>query len=175
MRMVRKSLAILAVCSVVALVVLLAYRKLQPSRGTSSNPLDRINASPTKPVHFLHKTFTVRNFAKFAIEVPPHSVIPRIHGNFRSFVQQPGDDDLSDDSTDVGFLLMNPSQFAEYSRAPAASTALYTVEATHAHEVEFVLPPTRDEPAKYYVVFFNAPGGAAVKSVTADFQLSFGY
>jgi hypothetical protein len=41
--------------------------------------------------------------------------------------------------------------------------------------VEFVLPPTRDDPEKYYVVFVNAPGGAAIKSVSADFSLSFGY
>jgi hypothetical protein len=37
---------------------------------------------------------------------------------------------------------MNPQQFGDYSRGHSSGTALYTVEATHDHEVEFVLPPT---------------------------------
>jgi hypothetical protein len=145
-----------------------------PPRETP-NTLDHVDSSHAKPVNFLHKTFTVKKFVQFPIEVPPHTVIPRIHGSFKSFVPRPGDDDLSDDSTDVGFLLMNTEQFADYSHGHGGGTALYTVEATHDHEVEFVLPPTKDAAEKYYVIFFNAPGGAAIKSVAADFTLSFGY
>jgi hypothetical protein len=52
---------------------------------------------------------------------------------------------------------------------------MYTVDPTHDHEVEFLLPPTQAEPAKYYVVFRNSPGGAALKYVEADFSLTFGY
>lgn len=141
----------------------------------SLNPLDHVDASHVKPIHFLHKTFTVKKYAQFAVEVPPRAVIPRIHGTFRSFVPRAGDDDLSDDSTDVGFLLMNTEQFADYSHGHGGGTALYTVEATHDHEVEYILPPTKDATEKYYVVFVNSAGGAAVKSVTADFSLSFGY
>jgi hypothetical protein len=139
------------------------------------NPLDHVDSSHSKPINFLHKTFTVKKFAQFQIEVPPHTVIPRIHGTFKSFVPRAGDDNLSDDTTDVGFLLMNADQFADYSHGHGGGTALYAVEATHDHEVEFVLPPTKDDPEKYYVVFVNAPGGVAVKSVEADFSLSFGY
>jgi hypothetical protein len=139
------------------------------------NSLDHVDSSHSRPNNFLHKTFPVKKYAQFPIEVPPHTVIPRIHGTFQSFVPRPGDDDLSDDSTDVSFLLMNAAQFAEYSRGHGGGTALYTVEATHSHEVEFVLAPTKDAPEKYYVVFVNAPGGAPVKSVTANFSLSFGY
>ena len=70
---------------------------------------------------------------------------------------------------------MNADQFGDYSRGHGGGTALYTVESTHDHEVEFVLPPTQDQPQKYYVVFVNSPGGRAAKSVAADFSLSFGY
>jgi hypothetical protein len=70
---------------------------------------------------------------------------------------------------------MNAEQFADFSHGHGGGTALYNVEATHAHEVEFVLPPSKDDPEKYYVVFVNSPGGAPVKSVQADFTLSFGY
>jgi hypothetical protein len=104
-----------------------------------------------KPSNFLHKTFTVKKYASFPVEVPPHTVIPRIHGTFESFVPRPGDDDLSDDSTDVSFLLMNTAQFAAYSHGQGGGTE------------------------KYYVVFVNLPGGPPVKSVAADFTLSFGY
>lgn len=152
----------------------LACNQGRPARERV-NPLDRVDSSHSKAVNFLHKTFTVQKYAQFPVEVPPHTVIPRIHGTFQSFVPRPGDDNLSDDSTDVSFLLMNANQFANYSRGHRGSTALYSVEATHSHEVEFVLSPTTDAPEKYYVVFVNAPGGAAVKSVTADFNLSFGY
>ena len=151
--------------------------KSKPAPAKESvNPLDRVDASRVKPSNFLHKTFTVKKYAQFAVEVPPHSLIPRIHGTFRSFVPRAGDDDLSDDSTDVLFLLMNAEQFHDYARGPGGGgTALYTVEATHDHEVEFILPPTQDAAKKYYVVFVNSPGGVGVKSVAADFTLSFGY
>lgn len=162
------------VLAVVACLTLFACKK-QPTPRETTNPLDRVDSSRAKPINFLHKTFTVKKFAQFPIEVPPHTVIPRVHGSFKSFVPRPGDDDLSDGSTDVGFLLMNADQFGDYSRGHGGGTALYTVESTHDHEVEFVLPPTQDQPEKYYVVFFNSPGGAAVKSVAADFSLSFGY
>jgi hypothetical protein len=170
----RRSLVVMVVAGIV--VALAGCSKKQSSAKETLNPLDHVDSSHVKPINFLHKTFTVKKFAQFPIEVPPHTVIPRIHGTFKSFVPRPGDDDLSDDSTDVGFLLMNPEQFAEYSHGRGGGgTALYTVESTHDHEVEFVLPPTRDDPEKYYVVFVNAPGGAAIKSVSADFSLSFGY
>lgn len=149
-------------------------RSAGPSKP-SVNPLDRVDTARIKPNNFLHKTFTVKKYTQFLVEVPPHAVIPRIHGTFQSFVPRPGDDNLSDDSTDVGFLLMNPAQFADYAHGHGGGTALYTVESTHSHEVEFVLSPTKNNSEKYYVVFVNTPGGAPIKSVTADFTLSFGY
>ena len=153
-------------------------RKEQGAPRVSLDNLPAIskpNDAQGKPINFLHKTFAVKKSAQFSIEVPPHSVIPRIHGTFVSFVPRPGDDDLSDESTDVTFLLMNSEQFADFTRNPAGSTSLYSVEATHNHEVDFVLPPTNNSLVKYYVVFVNAPGGAALKSVKADFGLFFGY
>ena len=163
-----------------SLLLLTACNQKKQTAAPAISPDDlpvprKQNDAQGKPITFLHKTFSLKKSAQFSIEVPPHSVIPRIHGTFQSFVPRPGDDNLSDDSTDVTFLLMNSEQFSDYARNPAGSTALYSVEATHNHEVDFVLPPTNDSPAKYYVVFVNAPGGVSVKSVTADFGLFFGY
>jgi hypothetical protein len=164
----------------IAVALLAACNQKKQAAEPTVSPDDfpaprKLNDAQAKPINFLHKTFTVKKSAQFLIEVPPHSVIPRLHGTFESFVARPGDDNLSDDSTDVSFLLMNAEQFADYGRNPGGSTSLYSVEATHNHEVDFMLPPTNDSSAKYYVVFASAPGGAPVKSVTADFSLFFGY
>jgi len=138
------------------------------------NPLDRVDNSKFKPNNFLRKTFTVKTFAPFAVNVPPHIVIPRIHGTFQSFVNQ-GEDRQRDDSTDISFLLMSADQYAEYARGNRQALALYTVESSHDHEVQFLLPPTKDEPVKYYVVFVNLPTGKQAKMVEADFTLTSGY
>lgn len=146
-----------------------------PTKKEAINPLDRVDATKFQPKNFLHKTFAVKSFTAFAVEVPPHIVIPRIHGTFTSFVKQ-GEDRQSDDSTDISFLLMGADQYAEYAHGNRQATALYTVESSHDHEVEFILPPTRDDAVKYYVVFVNLPGGKApAKNVEADFTLTSGY
>jgi hypothetical protein len=169
----RRRLMICTLAGTLAIAPACKRQKPAPARETS-DPLNHV-ATNVKPINFLRKTFTVKTSAHFAVEVPPHTAIPRIHGTFQSFVPRPGDDDLSDDTTDVQFLLMDPDQFSDYSHGQGGGTALYTVESTHSHEVEYVLPPTRDASAKYYVVFVNTPGGVPLKSVTADFSLSFGY
>ena len=164
---------------VVVVLIFLAVYKLKKREAPVST--DNLPALPikhdaqAKPIIFLHKTFTLKKSVTFSVEVPPHSVIPRIQGTFQSFVPRPGDDDLSDESTDVTFLLMNAEQYADFSRNPAGGEALVSVEATHNHEVEFALPPTNDSPVKYYLAFVSAPGGIPVKTVTADFGLYFGY
>jgi hypothetical protein len=168
-------LAAALVVAIPATALLAGCNRQQPGAKQDISSLDHVDSSHAKPVNFLHKTFTVRKYAQFLFEVPPHTVIPRVHGTFKSFVPRKGNDNLSDDTTDVSFLLMNAEQFTDYSHGQGGGTALYTVEATHDHEVEFVLPPSRDDSEKYYVVFVNSPGGAAVKSVEADFSLSFGY
>ncbi|HMK22725.1 MAG TPA: hypothetical protein VK466_10350 [Terriglobales bacterium] len=145
-----------------------------PPKKETVNPLDRVDNSKFQPKNFLHKTFTVKTFSSFAVEVPPHIVIPRIHGTFTSFVKQ-GEDRQSDDSTDVSFLLMSADQYAEYARGNRQATALYTVDSSHSHEVGFLLPPTKEETVKYYVVFVNLPTGHATKMVDADFTLTLGY
>jgi hypothetical protein len=171
----RRSLIVIALAGMLA-AFLPGCSKPQPSPAKESlNPLDHVDSSHARPINFLHKTFTVKKYAQFEVEVPPHTVLPRIHGTFRSFVPRPGDDDLSDDSTEVRFLLMNSEQFGDYSHGHGDRTALYTVEATHDQEVEFLLPPSKDVAEKYYVLFVNSPSGAAVKHVQADFSLSFGY
>jgi len=157
------------------LLASLACSKSQPAPKETVNPLDHVDSAHVKPIHFLHKTFPVKNNTHFEFEVPAHASIPRLHGNFKAFVPHPGEDSLSDDSTDVDFLLMNAAQFSDFAQGGGSGTALYTTNPTHDHEVDFLLSPTQDDSVTYYIVFRNSPGGAAVKQVEADFSLKFGY
>ena len=159
----------------IAFVSLTSCSKKQPAlQKTTVNPLDRVDNSKFQPKNFLHKAFTVKTFSSFAVEVPQHVVIPRIHGTFTSFVKD-GEVRQSDDSTDISFLLMSADQYAEYAHGNRQATALYTVDSSHDHEVEFLLPPTKEDAVKYYVVFVNLPTGKAAKMVEADFTLTSGY
>ena len=158
----------------VAFVSLTSCSKKPAPQKTTVNPLDRVDNSKFQPKNFLHKTFAVKTFSSFPVEVPPHVVIPRIHGAFTSFVKE-GEDRQSDDSTDISFLLMSADQYAEYAHGNRQATALYTVDSSHDHEVEFLLPPTKEDAVKYYVVFVNLKTGKAAKMVEADFTLTSGY
>jgi hypothetical protein len=136
-------------------------------------PIDRVDTQRIEPIHFLHKTFPVKKYVPFEFEVPPHCAIPRVHGNFKSFVHRAGGGDVSNSSANVDFILMNPGQYQDFVTSNGGGTALHSVEGTHDHEVEFLLSPTKDEPQKYYIVFNNVAGKAS-KYVKADFTLSFG-
>jgi hypothetical protein len=161
----------LILCPALLSLAVSCNKPQKPSEQTL-NPLDRANATRTKPENFLHKTFPVKKYAQFEFEVPPHSAIPRLTGNFKSFIPRKGEENLSSDSTNVAFLLMNADQFSDFAHGDASGTALYATEPTHNHEVDFLLPPTQQDPAKYYVVFRNS---GALKYVEADFTLTFGY
>jgi len=154
------------------LTVAIACNKPQRQPEQTLSPLDRANSTRTKPENFLHKTFPVKKYAQFEFEVPPHSAIPRLTGTFKSFINRKGDEKLSDDTTNVSFLLMNADQFSDFSHGNITGTAVYATEPTHNHEVDFLIPPTLQDPVKYYVVFRNSGG---VKYVEADFTLTFGY
>ena len=169
----RASAALLFILGI-ATCLISCSRQAPPPKKETVNPLDRVDNSKFQPKNFLHKTFAVKTFASFPVEVPPHTAIPRIHGTFTSFVNS-GEDRQSDDSTDVSFLLMSGEQYAEYARGNRQATALYTVESSHSQEVEFLVQPTKDDPVKFYVVFVHLAAGKTPTMVEADFTLTSGY
>lgn len=158
------------------LLLLCACNKSQPvSHGPTVNPLDKVDSAHVKPISLLHKTFVLKKTASFEFQVPAHTALPRLHGAFQSSVPRAGGDSLSDDSANVDLVLLNADQYADFSHGGGEGTALYTVEPTHDHEVDFLLSPTQEDSATYYLVFRNSSGGAATKQVKADFSLTFGY
>jgi len=158
------------------LVFLCACTKSQPvSQSAPVNPLDKVDSAHVKPISLLHKTFVLKKTASFEFQVPAHTALPRLHGAFQSSAPRAGGDSLSDDSANVDLVLLNADQYADFSHGGGEGTALYTVEPTHDHEVDFLLSPTQEDSASYYLVFRNSPGGTPTKQVKADFTLTFGY
>jgi len=159
----------------IPLFVATACNKSQPISSPTVSRLDHVDSAHVKPINFLHKTFSLKKMASFEFQVPAHSALPRLHGTFQSFVPASGGEALSDDSADVDMVLLNAEQYSDFSHGHSDGTALYSVDPTHDHEVEFLLPPTQEDSVTYYAVFRNSPGGAPSKQVKADFSLTFGY
>jgi len=138
------------------------------------DPLNRANSTRIEPRHFLHKTFSVKKHAEFVVEVPPHAAIPHLQGSFRSFISQPGAEPIIDETADVDCLVLNADQYDAFTHGRSEGTALYSTGPTHNHEVDYHLPPTHEASDRYYVVFRRV-GASPIRSVEADFTLSFGY
>ena len=148
-----------------------ACDRQQPAPATSVSPVDHVVQSPagtSKAV--LEKTFHLKGTASFPFEVPPHAVRPHLHGIFESFVGQVHG--ASDDSANIDFLILNEEQeTARLNNRP--SEALLSVESSHSQSVNFDLPASMNQPAKYYLVFRDSDGGKGNRVVEASFRVDF--
>ena len=142
----------------------------EESRPSQPSASDHIGPSPqgTSGV-VLHKTFTLLASADFPFEIPANAVTPRLHGSYQSYVRR---DDAGDQNADVEFLVMNEQQFLDSSNGRPAE-AIFSAEASHAQDVNFSLPASRNQPVKYYLVFRSSSAGGAKKTVQADFTVDF--
>jgi hypothetical protein len=163
------------ITATVLCAVLLATVACKKNEPQAVDPREHADSTRREPNHFLHKTFQVKKTVQFSFVVPPHAAIPHLQGTFNSFVPRPGDDPLTDDTTNVDFLLLTPDQYSEFTNGSTNGEALYTTGPTHDHEVDYSLSPTFEEPATYFIVFRSTGGGAPQKSVKADFTVSYGY
>jgi len=134
-------------------------------------PSDLIWPSPvgTSGV-ILHKTFSVATAATFSFLIPAHAATPHLHGRYQSFIRQAGNQS-SEEAADIAFLLMNEEQHADFLSGQPADV-LFSVDASHDQEVNFGLPTSRNQPAKFYLVFRNSPSEGK-KIVQADFTVDF--
>lgn len=140
----------------------------QPQPLRKPNAADLIAPSPvgTGGV-ILRKTFTVSSAVNFPFIIPAHAATPQLHGHYQSFAGQ----EATDDGADVGFLLMNEAQYTEFiHRRPVDS--LFSVDASHDQDINFGLPSSLSQPARFYLVFRNVPGESK-KIVKADFSVEF--
>jgi hypothetical protein len=139
-----------------------------PVEKAAPPPTDTVSpASGSQTV--LEKTFIVKSAATFPFEIPAHAVRPHLHGIFASFVR--GQHVDSNDAANVNFLILNADQYADFV-GNRPSEALFSVEASRNQSVNLDLPPSFDQPKKYYLIFRNT-GSAPPKSVEANFHVDF--
>ena len=164
---------LIALMGLVIVLASLPYCSKKPAPiDEGPSKLDRIDSSAVPPPkRFLHKTFSMKEYQAYAIEVPARIVRARVEGSFQSSIVSSGSEPISDESTAVELMLMNAEQFDDFTHRRGA-TSTYAVEPSFSQQVEIDLPPTQDDPVKYFLVFRNAPGGAP-RSVQADFSLTF--
>ncbi len=134
------------------------------------SPEDHIEDSPVGTSRrILHKTFAITRIVHVLFEIPPHAVTPRFHGTFQSMVQG---ESSHDENANVDLLLMNEEQYAEFA-AGRDPDALFIADTIHYRDISVDLSPSREKPARYHLLFRNAPGGSAKKVVAADFAVDF--
>jgi hypothetical protein len=156
----------------VLIPTLTACQKKKPPAEEQPAPAERVAPSPVGTTQtILHKTFPVTTSANFSFEVPARAAMPRLHGTYKSFVAQLAVQS-SDTEANVDFLILNEDQYADFTQGHAGE-ALFSADASHDQDVNLGLPPSQDQPKKYYLVFRNTPPGAPKKLVQADFTVDF--
>jgi hypothetical protein len=141
-----------------------------PPAVSSAAPAEPAAPSPvgtTKAV--LQKTFNLKTTATFPFVIPAHAVQPHLHGIFQSFADQVRG--ASDDSSNIDFLILNEDQETDFASGRESET-LFSVDGSHNQAVNFDLPASLSQPAKYYLVFRNSNDGKA-KVVEANFRVDF--
>jgi hypothetical protein len=118
----------------------------------------------------LHKTFAVSNSVNFPFEIPAHVMNAHLRGNYHSSNPQESTDS-ADKGADVALLLMNEEQYADFANHGSAEV-LMSLDPSREQNVNFSLPISSDQPAKYYVVFRNT-SREGKKTVQADFKVHF--
>ncbi len=162
----------LPVLVIVMAALALAMSGCQKSKppAVETPPVEHVAPSPVGTSEsVLHKTFSVKNSVTFPFEIPAHAATPHLHGSFESFINQAG---VSDDEANIEFLIVNAGQYADLT-GNHPSEALFSSVASHNQSVNLDLPPSMDQPAKYYLVFRNSAAKGPAKIVKADFHIDF--
>jgi hypothetical protein len=127
----------------------------------------------------LRQTFGVASIVNLPFEVPAHAANPQLRGTYRSFLKQAGSKQGATDASeaDVEFLVLTEQQYGELLNGQA-SEAVFSADDSHDQEVNASLPPTRDQAAKYFLVFRNGRHEAGKHEVgktfvQADFRIDF--
>jgi len=143
-----------------------------PAPARTVAPLDRVGSSPVGTTQtVLQKTFNLKSSATFAFEIPAHAAQPHLHGIFQSFVGQIHGE--SDDSANIDFAILNEEQKNE-SAGGRPSDAVFSVEASHNQAINVDLPPSLNEPVRYYLVFRNSDRAkSGGKVVETSFRVDF--
>jgi hypothetical protein len=153
-----------------ALLFVAACNKSQPKSEEASTPLVRSVTPPEQQI--VQKTFSVQKYQSFELQIPPHCMRPRLHGNFKSFRYGEKGNRASDEASSIDLLLLDEQQFNDFVNGPGDATTR-SAQNTYEQQIDWALPSSFETPRKYYLVFNNATGKPKTKIVEADLTLSF--
>jgi hypothetical protein len=133
---------------------------------------DRAGPSPSGSAQSaLQKTFTIHASEIFPLEIPAHAAMPRLTGNYKSYVGKVGIQS-SVHAADVDFFVLSDEQYADYVR-DGTIDSLFSANASHDQNVDVSLPPALTQPRKFYLIFRSTPGSDPKKMVKADLSVNF--
>ena len=158
-----------AILAAILLAASIACKKEAPA-PVSIPSYEKVAPSPVgSSQNILQKTFSLKNSSTFPFQIPAHAVSPHLHGIFESFA---GDvHGASDDTANVDFLILSEEQYTDFA-AGHQGEALFSVDSSHNQTVNFDLPPSLGQPAKYYLIFRKA-GAEGKRVVEANFRIDF--
>lgn len=150
---------------------------LQPLASHKPAGSDHVGNSPVgTSTALLNKTFSVANVVQLPFDLPAHASSAQLHGTYRSFVAhaggQPAGEPAGDASGLVEFLVLNQQQYDGFLSGRPAD-ALFSADSAPAQEVNFTMPPTFAQSAKYHLIFRNSSRTTGKKVVQADFRIDF--
>src|SRR5262249_32057370 len=90
------------------------------STGDAPTPMVRSEIPPEQQI--VHKTFSVQKYESFEVQIPPHCLRPRLHGDFRAFRYGEQGNRASDEAASVDVLLMDEQQFNDFVHGPGDAT-----------------------------------------------------
>jgi hypothetical protein len=135
--------------------------------------MDHVSQGPKlAAMRVAHGISKLEKFEKFAFDVPPHALTPRLQGEFKSFQQGAGGARIADESADVELMVMTDEQYDAFTHKRSAES-LYAIEPSHDHGVSIALPTTRSDVAHYFVVFTRSADGKNPIWVNADLTVNF--
>lgn len=159
----------ISILSVGVLSCLLTCQKKQAPEQSIS--FEHMESSPSGTQTILQKSFTVRTSVAFPFEIPAHAALPRLRGNYKSFVTTMGIQS-NPDAANVELQVMTDEQYADFVRG-SGSEVLFSAGPAHDENINVNLPPSMSDTRKYYLVFRNPGGGDAKKAVQADLSIDF--
>jgi hypothetical protein len=132
-------------------------------RDTASGPDAESPVGTSSEI--LHKTFRVTATMSLPFEVPARAANPQLRGTYSSSASQGAD-------ANVEFLVLNEKQYTDFLDGHGGE-AVFSADDAQAQEANVSLPPTYDQPAKYYLVFRDNAKTRGKKVVKADFRIDF--
>ena len=93
-------------------------------------------------------------------ELPARATNPQLRGTYSASASQGAD-------ANVEFMVLNAKQYSDFLEGHGGE-AVFAAEDAQAQEANVSLPPTYDQPAKYYLVFRDNSKASGKKVVKAE-------